>query len=199
MRHILRNMSFGGARCSNALIIAVILAGAASLTGCGYHAGFLIPADVHTIHIRMAQNQTFWHEAQKSDNLDTAAPLPGPRPAFTMEVDFTDRLKNEVVRRTPLRVADEEKADTVLVTSISKLDAPVLLRDAQDNVVAQRVRIAVDFTWRDRRSGRVLAQGQSVMRPTDFITVRGETFTTASRESFDYIAQRIVELMQEGF
>jgi hypothetical protein len=169
------------------------------LSGCGYHAGSLIPADVHSVGIRVAQNETFWHEAVKVDNLPQGQPLPVPRPAYTMEVEFTEQLKDEVVRRTPLKVLPEEKADTVLITRITKITPTVLVRDANDNVLAERVAISVDFTWQDRRSGRVIAEGKGVTRPTDYMTARGETFTTAARTNFYYISLQIVEQMQESF
>jgi hypothetical protein len=46
----------------------------------------------------------YWREAKKTDNIDTALPQPGPLPAYTMESDLTDRLKDELLRATPLRV-----------------------------------------------------------------------------------------------
>ena len=169
-------------------------------TGCGYRWGFLIPADVHSIHVRMADNATFWKEAVKVDNLETEpdAPPAVVRPPFTMEVELTEILKTEVVRRTPLRLMDEPVADTVLETVIATVQPHVLLRDAKDDVLAERLSIRVKFTWRDRRTGRILAQG-SVTRPTDFTVPRGESFTTAARRSFQFMAEQIVEQMQEGF
>ena len=90
-------------------------------------------------------------------------------------------------------------APITLLSSITGVKPRVLLRDAVDNVLAERVTITVDFIWKDRRSGRVLAEGRGVSRPTDFTVPRGESFTTATRKSFDYIAEQIVEHMQEGF
>jgi hypothetical protein len=116
-----------------------------------------------------------------------------------MELDLTERIKNEVVRRTPLKIAPEERADSILEATIRKVEPLVLLRDVNDNVLSQRVTISVDFTWRDRRTGRIHAEGKNIVRPTDFTVARGETFTSATRTSFDYIAEQIVEQMQESF
>ena len=60
---------------------ALFAAAGLFLTGCGYHSGFLIPADVHTIHIRVVGNDTFWHEAVKSDNLPGSGQPSSSRPA----------------------------------------------------------------------------------------------------------------------
>ena len=187
-------------RCRSVVIVAVcMVSGILCVTGCGYRAGFLIPADVKSVHVKVAANDTFWREAVKTDNLPTDEPLPGPRPAFTMEVDLSERIKNEVVRRTPLKMANAHDADTTLKVTISDVAPHVLIRDANDNVLAQRVTIDVSFVWADNRNGRVLASATGLQRPTDFLTARGESFTTATRTSFDYIAEMIVERMQERF
>lgn len=178
---------------------AVLAAAGLLPAGCGYQAGFLMPADVHSVCVRMAGNETFWHEAVKEDNLTGTGQPAATRPAYTMEVDLTERLKNEVVRRTSLKLAPESEADTMLTATIKKVGLTTLLRDVNDNVLSQRVSINVDFTWRDRRSGRILAEGRGIARPTDFVVSRGETFSTAARTSFDYVAVQIIEQMQEGF
>ena len=105
---------------------ALLAAAGLLLTGCGYHAGFLIPADVHTVHIRVVGNDTFWHEAVKSDDLPGAGQPSSSRPAYTMELELTERIKNEVVRRTPLKIASEEQADSVLEATIRKVEPGVL-------------------------------------------------------------------------
>ena len=171
-----------------------------SLGGCGYQSGFLIPADVHTIHVRVVGNDTFWHEAVKVDNLPGSGQPSATRPAYTMELDLTERIKNEVVRRTPLRIAPEDRADSILEATIRKVEPRVLARDVNDDFASVGlVTISVDFTWRDRRTGRIHAEGKNITRPTTYTVARGETFASATRTSFDYIAEQIVEQMQENF
>lgn len=179
----------------------VTAAGLACLmaAGCRYQAGALIPAGVRSVHVEVIRNDTVWREAFKADNLDTAMPPATPRPAFTMELDLTTQLKNEVVRRTPLKLAGRKTADSILKASIVAVAPKSRFRDAEDQVLAQRVSIRVDFEWVERATGRVMAEGKGVSRPTDFVTHRGENFTTAARKSFGHIAKQIVERMQEGF
>jgi len=173
----------------------MLLAGA----GCGYRSGFLIPADVRSVHIEVAANETFWREAVKTDNLDTAEPLPAARPAYPMAADLTEALQREVVRRTPLRVRRAAQADSVLKATITDVKLRARRRDGADNVTVGEVDVVVDFTWTDRRNGRVIAQGSGLHWPTNYYLRQGETFTTAARRGMDYIAELIVEAMQEGF
>lgn len=185
----------------NAMVLAIVsMAASILLAGCGYRAGFLMPSDVRSVNVRVTENQTFWHEAVKKDNLEGVTPrAPGVEPAYVMAVELTERLKNELVRRTALKMEDADRADSVLETTITGVEPAVLLRGADDEVVAERVIIRVDFVWRDRRNGRILAAGKGVSRPTDFMVPLGESFTTGTRRSFDYVARSIVEQMQEGF
>jgi hypothetical protein len=179
---------------------ALLAAAGLFLGGCGYHSGFLIPADVNTIHVRVVGNDTFWHEAVKVDNLPGSGQPSSSRPAYTMELDLTERLKNEVVRRTPLRIAPEDRADSILEATIRRVEPSVLARDVNDDYASVGlVTISADFTWRDRRTGRIHAEGKNIARPTTYTVARGETFASATRTSFDYIAERIVEQMQENF
>jgi len=181
------------------LFAAAVLLAAAALAGCGYHAGFLIPADVKSVHVEVAANETFWREAAKTDNLDPAAPLAEPRPAFVMEAELTERIKNEIVRQTPLRLSHRNSADSILTTTILSVKPETRFRDARDELLAQRVAVIVNFVWIDRRSGKTLAEGKGLTRPTDFVVDRGENFTTAARKNFNFIAKMIVERMQQGF
>jgi len=167
--------------------------------GCGYRAGFLIPPDVRSVHIEVAANETFWREATKTDNLDTGAALPAPRPAYPMVADLTEAIQREVMRRTPLKISHTSDADSVLSATITDVNLRARRRDGADNLVVGEVDLSVDFVWTDRRSGRVIAQRTGIRRPTEYYVRQGETFTTAARRSMDYIAEMIVEAMQEGF
>jgi hypothetical protein len=191
------------------LVLALCLGLAA---GCciGYRAGFLIPADIHSVHVRMPENETFWREAIRRDNVevDTDSVVLAQsdtdsvvllQPSQTIEVDLAERLKNEIVRQTPLRLADEDRADSILKTTITRLEPSVLIRNPEDEVLSERVTVQVDFQWVERRSGRVIAAGSGIARPTDYNAARGENFTMATRKSFDFIARQIIELMREDF
>jgi len=170
-----------------------------TLAGCGYNSGFLIPADIKSVNVQVASNTTFWREAVKEDNIDTAMARSQPRPARPMVVTLTEKVKNEIARRTPLRLKRKEEADSLLITTITRVRNRVLERDGKDNMTVGQAEITVDFQWIDRRTGRVLASRGGISRPTSYHLLQDESFTSAARTSFDYIAEQIVEAMQEGF
>ncbi len=187
-------------RCERMTVVglfALLLAWAGG--GCGYRSGWLIPPEVETINIEVAANETFWRDARKSDNLVAMGFATAPQPAYPMTVALTEEIKNEVVRRTPLRHVREEDAESSLKATITDVRLNVLDRDAADNVVSARVEVVVDFVWTDTRNGRILARESGISRPTDYHLRQGENFTTAARREFEFIAERIVEAMQEDF
>ena len=176
-----------------ALLLAPLVA------GCGYKAGFLIPPRVRSIHVKIVENDTFWRYAAKVDNMNAAAPLATPRPAYPMAVDLTEEVKNEIVRRTPLRLLPESQADSVLAVRIRSVKNRVLTRDGTDDPAVGRADIVVDFVWTNRHNGRVLAQSEGIQRPTTYRVNQAESFTSAAERSYGYLAERIVEAMQERF
>jgi hypothetical protein len=173
---------------------------ALALNGClGYRAGDLLPAGIDSVNVQVAGNETFWRTAEKVQNLAPAMVQPTPRPAGPMEVTLSERLAEEIVRRTALQLEDAATADSILETKITDVTHATLQRDGKDNLIRGRVEVAVSFVWRDRRTGRIIARADNVRRPTEYGLERHESFTTAARRSFDYVAERIVENMQEGF
>ena len=171
----------------------------AGLAGCGYRAGFLIPADIRSINVQTASNQTFWRQAIKTDNRHLSRPLATPRPSRPMTADLTEQVKNEIVRRTHLKLAPAEKADSLLNTTITSVKLVSVGRDGADNVTSGTVEIAIAFKWTDRRTGRLIAARTGITRSVTYQTLQQENFTTAARQSFEYIAERIIEGMQEDF
>lgn len=166
--------------------------------GCGYKAGFLMPPEIRTVNVEVVANRTFWREAAKVDALQANAPA-AARPGRPMAVDLTECIRREIVRRTPLRLADQGTADSVLTATIRSVELSVFNRDGQDNVVVAESEVVVDFTWKDLRTGRILAERDGLRRPTRFYARQGESFTTAAEGSFDYLAEQIVEAMQQRF
>ena len=170
-----------------------------TLAGCRYNSGFLIPADIKSVNVQVALNKTFWREAVKEDNMDTAMARSQPRPAWPIVVTLTESVKNEIARRTPLELKRAAEADSLLKTAITRVRNQVLERDGKDNMTVGQAEVTVEFEWIDRRTGRVLASGSGISRPTSYHLLQDESFTSAARTSFDYIAEQIVEAMQEGF
>lgn len=99
--------------------------------------------------------------------------------------------------KTQLKIAEKEKADTLLEGEIVDFTEQTMIVDSNDNIVESRIYIAVNFVWKDLRTGRILAEEKEVTTPAEFIVERGETIETAQNESYTDLAERIVDMMNE--
>ena len=105
------------------------------VTGCGYHAGSLISPDLKTVHVAMFENKDFRHE---------------------VEFALTEAVKNEVTRRTHLKLADRSTAQTVLEGTITGYEDRVFGFDARQKADEYIVVITVDMALRDRVKNKEL-------------------------------------------
>ena len=156
------------------LSVALLL----SLTGCGYHAGALIPPDVKSIHVAIFDNHSFRHE---------------------IEIPLSRAIKNEVARRTYLEIKPAGTAGSILTGAITRVDSSVATHDANDQVATQQVTVHVRFEWRRRGSRETIASSADLSSGSQLIVSRGESQSTATEESFRDLAELIVERMQEDF
>lgn len=146
------------------------------IVGCGYSARSIVKQNVSTIYIPIFDNLSFRRG---------------------LEFGFTKAMKDEIMFKTQLKIVEREDADSLLTGKITNFTEQTMIVDANDRIVESRIFIAVDFVWRDLRTGRILAEEENVVMPTEFIVEHGETIETAKNEAYVDIAERIVDLMGE--
>lgn len=160
------------------LALALVVTLAACASGCGYHAGSLIPSDLRTIHVPMFDNLTFRRG---------------------LEFRLTEAIQQEMLRRTHLKIVPADEADTILTGAISDFQGSLLVRDVTFRVIAEDVTIYINFKWTDRRTGRILAEGNNVSRTVRLYATRGETVGSSTTESFRWLAEDVVDRMEGGW
>ena len=57
--------------------------------------------------------------------------------------------------------------------------------------------LVVNFTWKDRRSGQILAEGSNLRVVAEYAPPVGETFSTGQQELMNEMAAEIVSRMRE--
>ena len=147
-----------------------------TFVGCSYSSRSILVQNVKSIYIPIFDNQTFRRG---------------------LEFGLTKAVKDEIMFKTRLRIAEKDEADSLLEGDIVDFGEETMIVDADDKIVESRIYIAVNFTWKDLRTGRILAEQKDVIAPTEFIAERGETIETAKNESYVDLAERIVDLMNE--
>jgi hypothetical protein len=148
------------------------------VSGCGYHAGSLIPSDIRTVHVPMFDNVTFRRG---------------------LEFELTQEIQHEILRRTHLKIVPADEADSMLTGEISDFRGAVLWQDATASVIAEDVTIYINFKWTDRRTGRILAEGTNISKPIRLYATQGEALGTARPESFRWLAEVVVDRMEGGW
>jgi len=148
----------------------------ALISGCGYTNKPLISRKINSIYIPIFENDTFRRG---------------------LEFDLTNAVKDEIMSKTKLRIAQKDNADTILTGKIKKVTESMLSSNAEDNIVESRVSIYVDIKLVDRRTGRTLIEEKNLKNSAEFIVKRGENIKTASQESLDGLAEIIVYHLEE--
>ena len=148
----------------------------ALISGCGYTNKSLISRKIDSIYIPIFENDTFRRG---------------------LEFDLTNAVKDEIMSKTKLRIAQKDNADTILTGKIKKVAESMLTSNVQDNIVESRVTIYIDIKLVDRRTGRILSEAKDLKRSAEFIVQRGENINTASQESLVLLAETIVNYLEE--
>lgn len=151
------------------IIIAVI-------TGCGYSSKSLISHNISSIYIPIFDNTTFRRG---------------------LEFDLTKAVKNEIMSRTNLRIAEKEIADTILYGQINNVTENVLIQNRRDDIVESTFTIFVDIKLVDRRTGRTLVEKSSLHETAEFVVNRGENINSAADEGLVQLAETIVSNLEE--
>jgi len=147
------------------------------LSGCGYTAtGSLHSAKYKTIAVPIFRNNTFYRN---------------------FEFQLTEELIKVIESRTPYKVVDRGRADTILLGEIVDVRKSTITKDVEDRVREFQLTITVNILWKDNRTGEILLERKGFRQASNAVVGLGETEETASREAFSDIAERIVELLEE--
>lgn len=106
------------------------------------------------------------------------------------EVELTDAIIKEIQRGTPWVVVQGEGADTTLTGSITDARLRSLSTSSKTGLVQEMaVDLAVDFDWRDSRSGKHLASRRNFRAMEAFVPAPG------SRERIDMGRHAVIQEM----
>jgi hypothetical protein len=116
-----------------------------------------------------------------------------------LEFRLTEAVQQQILQRTHLKIVPADEADTILTGAISDLQGSLLVRDVTFRVITEDVTIYINFKWTDRRTGRILTEGNNVSRTVRLYATRGETVGSATAESFKRLAEDVVDRMEGGW
>ena len=147
------------------------------LGGCGYTTRSLYNSSIKTVAVPMWRNDTFRRQ---------------------LEFKLTEAIDKNIEARTPYRLASRSTADSVLTGTIVSVQENVLNSNFQTNLPQQtQVSIAVDFTWRDLRTGKVLEVRKNFAASASEVPAIGTQLPDAEQAVIERLARRIVDSMQK--
>ena len=110
------------------------------------------------------------------------------------EVRLTQALGQAIEARTPYRLAPEGRADTVLTGEIVAADLATLVRDRNNATPQEQLYVvAVDFMWKDLRTGEVLVSRRNFEASSPYYPYFGESEEAGSYAAAEDLAGAIVD------
>ncbi len=151
--------------------------GLGALTGCGYRTGEFYRPEIETVHVEMFASREFRRD---------------------LEFMLTEALKKRINLETPYRLADKEKADTILKGEVLEVRQAAFATDFRSRQPREKqLTLAVRVQWKDLRSGRVLVDQPVELQAADYLTPTGETEKFAQQRAIDRLAAKIVAKMHD--
>lgn len=139
--------------------------------------------DIHTVHVPIFTSASFRRG---------------------VEFQLTEAVQKEIQNQTPFRLAKGEYADTRLTGRITSIRKRVLGETAQDDPRQLQYQVALQVTWEDLRTQRVIREQRIDIPPdvvpllaqSSFAPELGQSMATARQRAVDNLARQIVQLMQ---
>ena len=132
-------------------------------------------------------------------------------PVFSCEDDrkwlglrLTEAVHKEIQRRLPYRVIPGGSADSRLIGRVLGAYKDVVGETRNDDPRTLQFQLAVEVTWTDMRTQKVLAQrvvaddspAVTLMSDASFSPETGQSMATASQEVINRMARQIVDLLE---
>ena len=147
-------------------------------TGCGYRHQAIFPDDVATVAVPIFTNRSFYQGVQ---------------------FDLTEAIKKQIEWRTPYKVVNRARADTILTGQIVRITQSVLSRRRQGGLPQDvEYQMMVNFEWKDLRTGRILRQQSGRLIAAAYGPARqiGESQALGRQRMVVRVAEKVVSAMK---
>ncbi len=139
-----------------------------------------------------------WKSLYREDYDTIAVPI-FTSTAFDRGVEFrlTRAVIKELESRTPYKVVPRDRAQTVLEGAVTAVSASTI-SESQATALpqAQLLTIRVDFTWKDLRTGRILAQRRNYDVVATFYPTLGEGRYVGQQSAIEKMAIAVVQELE---
>ena len=113
------------------------------------------------------------------------------------EFELTKAVVTQIEQRTPYKVVDRDRADTILEGQITRVRTQSLSAERGSNLPQEQLyTVKLNFTWKDLRTGRVLRERRGFEQSNAFYSTLGEGQGKASLNTTEALALAIVQELQ---
>jgi hypothetical protein len=114
-----------------------------------------------------------------------------------LEFDLSKAIVNYMESNTPYKVAPKERADTILEGEITFVDINTVSDSALTATPQEQLMtIRVNFTWKDLRTGRILAQRKRFDQSGTYYPTLGEGRFVGAQQNVERLGVAIVQELQ---
>ena len=153
-----------------------------AVSGCGYTVGNSFRPEIRTVHVPMFKSGSF-------------------RRGY--ELQLTEAVQKQIQLNTNYRLAKEPYADTRLIGRIVSIDKRIQNQNRFTDPREIEMAVHVEVRWEDAKTNEVLKQerfpldSQTVqtLALTSYAPETGQSLATATQDSVNTLARRIVGLM----
>jgi hypothetical protein len=163
-----------------AILLLLALPGCASYQ---FGAASMFQPGIRTVHVPIVKNETFRHD---------------------LGVRLSEAIVKEIDRRTPYKVTGNPNADSVLTVTVTHETKRVLSETNDDDPRALDAIITATAKWTSRSGEQLMLNNisadedfmMSFGQNSRFVPEGGQSVATATQESIEKLAARIVSQME---
>jgi hypothetical protein len=178
-----------------ALLQAALAAAILSVAGCGFSASD--PAVGQTGSVGGLGGYQ-WKSLYREDVKTVAVPIFANR-TYRRGVEFqlTKAVINQLEAQSPYKVVPRDRADTILEGEITEVFIRTFSSDPQTGVPQDQLyMVRVNFTWKDLRTGKILADRRRFEQTGSFYPTLGEGRFIGAQQNVEKLAVAIVQELQ---
>jgi hypothetical protein len=113
------------------------------------------------------------------------------------ELALTKAIVMQVEQRTPYKVVNREKADTILEGQVTRVRRQSISSDRQSSLPQEQLYgIRVDFTWKDLRTGKILVERKGFEQNAAYYPTLGEGRSQGQLNAAEQLAIAIVQELE---
>jgi hypothetical protein len=139
-----------------------------------------------------------WKSLYREDVRTVAVPIFSNR-SFRRGVEFqlTKAIVNQLEAQSPYKVVPRDRADTVLEGEITDIFIRTYSADPRTGVPQdQFYLVRVNFTWKDLRTGKILAERRRFEQSATYYPTLGEGRFIGAQQNVERLAVAIVQELQ---